>query len=202
MKTVFREPCDSCLRCLPVSLISPKNAMPPFPASLTNHLPGLLSTIQHPSVPLLSYRNHSIACFCDHKAKKQKEHASWEGAVLEAEHVASQSQAAQRLWSAAPPCLKDPAAVPRKAISFPAASGRLRIVSPASSPSVTVPVCAHFERQPAREDGQSAASRSCCFGVLCERTFLSQLLPELACASFCFGVHTGTAKLSVQHIRV
>lgn len=121
--------------------------------------------------------------------------------MLEAELVASQSEAAA-LWSAAPPCLEDPAAVPRKAISFPAASGRLRIVSPASSPSVTVPVCAHFERQPAREDGQSAASRSCCFGVLCERAFLSQLLPELACASFCFGVHTGTGKLSVQHVRV
>lgn len=42
---------------------------------------------------------------------------------------------------AAPPCL-DPAAGLKKAISFPVASGRLRIVLSASSPSVTVPaVC-------------------------------------------------------------
>jgi hypothetical protein len=40
----------------------------------------------------------------------------------------------------APPCLEDAAAGLRKATSFPGASGRLRIVLPASSLSVTVPV--------------------------------------------------------------
>lgn len=96
MKTVFWEPCDNCLRWLPVSLISPKNAMPPFPASLTTTCQGCFPPSSTPQSRCSATEIIALLAAGITKPRNRRSMLRGRGAVLEAELVASQSEAAQR----------------------------------------------------------------------------------------------------------
>lgn len=107
---------------------------------------------------------------------------------------------------AAPPCLEDAAAVLRKATSFPAESGRFRnclacflTFCNCSCCVPTLSLSQHRKTARLRHQGAAVSVYFVKGRALCS---CSQLLSELACASFCSEVHTGIGKLSVQHVTV
>lgn len=125
IKTVFQEPCDSCLRWLPVSHISPKNALPSFP-SVFDKPPARASF--HHSAPLspvaqLQKPEHGLLLGSQ---RQETEGARLVGGGWARGGACGQPEPGSGSGPAAPPCLEDAAAVLRKATSFPAESGRFR----------------------------------------------------------------------------
>lgn len=187
-----------------VAHISPKDALSPFLASLTSHLLGLLSTIQHPPAPVAQLQKPEHGLLLGSQSQETEGACSAGGGGAGAGRVAS--RAWRRPWPSSPSRPRGSIRLLRLEKQFPfqrrLGGSELSCLLPypcnCSCCATTLRLSQHGKTASLQHQGAAVCS-ALCERALCSR---SQLLPELACVAFCFGVHTGTGKLSVQPVTV